>query len=407
MKKNWQSGAGVILGALAFVAVVATPLARAPQAADPNVTVDPSILSTMQFRHLSVFSRGGRSTAVAGVPSNPSLFYMGSTGGGVWQTNDSGVSWRNISDGFFEAGSIGAIDVSLSDPNVIYVGTGSACPRGNVSPGVGMYKSTDAGKTWSHIGLRSAGTIGRVRIHPTNPNLVYVAVLGNLFAPSKERGVYRSKDGGATWEQVHAISDRTGAVDLTMDPKNPDVLIAAMWTTERKPWTIESGSTEGGMFRTTNGGDTWTKLGGGLPDKVMVGRIGVAISGADPKRVYAQVEAGNDLGGVYISNDGGITWTPGFKGRAQQQRAWYYTTSWQTPWMWTRSTVSMSARRSPRTAARRSAMRASTRIATTTTCGSTRPTTKSSSSAMTAAAPSPPGRVGRSRRISQRRRSTG
>ena len=325
MKKNWQSGAGVILGALAFVAVVATPLARAPQAADPNVTVDPSILSTMQFRHLSVFSRGGRSTAVAGVPSNPSLFYMGSTGGGVWQTNDSGVSWRNISDGFFEAGSIGAIDVSLSDPNVIYVGTGSACPRGNVSPGVGMYKSTDAGKTWSHIGLRSAGTIGRVRIHPTNPNLVYVAVLGNLFAPSKERGVYRSKDGGTTWEQVHAISDRTGAVDLTMDPKNPDVLIAAMWTTERKPWTIESGSTEGGMFRTTNGGDTWTKLGGGLPDKVMVGRIGVAISGADPKRVYAQVEAGNDLGGVYISNDGGITWTPGFKGRAQQQRAWYYT----------------------------------------------------------------------------------
>ncbi|MBK9241319.1 MAG: hypothetical protein IPL75_13920 [Acidobacteria bacterium] len=155
MKKNWQSGAGVILGALAFVAVVATPLARAPQAADPNVTVDPSILSTMQFRHLSVFSRGGRSTAVAGVPSNPSLFYMGSTGGGVWQTNDSGVSWRNISDGFFEAGSISAIDVSLSDPNVIYVGTGSACPRGNVSPGVGMYKSTDAGKTWSHIGLRS------------------------------------------------------------------------------------------------------------------------------------------------------------------------------------------------------------------------------------------------------------
>jgi photosystem II stability/assembly factor-like uncharacterized protein len=208
---------------------------------------------------------------------------------------------------------------------VIYVGTGSACPRGNVSPGVGMYRSADAGKTWKHIGLRATSTIGRVVVHPTNPNIVYVAALGNMFAPSKERGVYRSKDGGTTWEQVHAISDRTGAVDLTMDPKNPDVLIAAMWTTERKPWTIESGSTEGGMFRTTDGGNTWTKLGGGLPDKVMVGRIGVAISPADPRRVYAQVEAGGDLGGVYISNDGGTTWTPGYKGRDLQQRAWYYT----------------------------------------------------------------------------------
>jgi len=325
MRKIWQTGAGVIAGVLTFAAVIATPDAREQQAADPNVMVDPAVLSTMQFRHLSVFSRGGRSTAVAGVPSNPSLFYMGSTGGGVWQTTNSGESWTNISDGFFEAGSIGAIDVSLSDPNVIYVGTGSACPRGNVSPGVGMYKSTDAGKTWKHIGLRSAGTIGRVRIHPTNPNLVYVAVLGNLFAPSKERGVYRSKDGGTTWEQVKFISDRTGAVDLTMDPKNPDTMIAAMWTTERKPWTIESGSTEGGMFKTTDGGNTWTKLGGGLPANVMVGRIGVSISPADPRRVYAQVEAGNDLGGVYISNDGGTTWTPGFKGRAQQQRAWYYT----------------------------------------------------------------------------------
>jgi photosystem II stability/assembly factor-like uncharacterized protein len=325
MTKYWQTGAGLLLGVVTFGAVIATPLARAPQAADPNVMVDPAILSSMQFRHLSVFSRGGRSTAVAGVPSNPTLFYLGTTGGGVWQTTNSGESWTNISDGFFEAGSIGAIDVSLSNPQVIYVGTGSACPRGNVSPGVGMYKSSDAGKTWKHIGLRSSGTIGRIVVHPTNPDLVYVAVLGNMFAPSKDRGVYRSKDGGTTWQQVHAISDRTGAVDLTMDPKNPDVLIAAMWTTERKPWTIESGSTEAGLFRTANGGDTWTKLGGGLPDTVMVGRIGVSISPADPRRVYAQIEAGNDLGGVYVSRDGGLTWTAGYKDRDLQQRAWYYT----------------------------------------------------------------------------------
>jgi photosystem II stability/assembly factor-like uncharacterized protein len=309
-----------------FAAVAATPrLGAETDTAAQAAAVDPALLDSMQYRHLSVFSRGGRSTAVVGVPSNPSLFYAGYTGGGVWQTTDSGETWTNLSDGYFEAGSVGAIDVSLSNPNIIYVGTGSACPRGNVSPGVGMYKSTDAGKTWQHVGLRGSGTIGRVLIHPSNPDVAYVAVLGNMFAPSDERGVYRTRDGGATWEKVHYISNRTGAVDITMDPKNPDILIAAMWTTERKPWTIESGSTEGGMFRTTDGGNTWTKLGGGLPDKVMVGRIGVDISGADPNRVYAQVEAADDQGGVYISNDGGLTWTRGFTGRALQQRAWYYT----------------------------------------------------------------------------------
>lgn len=325
MKKTWRTGAVLMTAALVYAGVVATPRVGAAEQAAGSALVDPALLSSMQYRHLSVFSRGGRSTAVVGVPSNPTLFYAGYTGGGVWQTTNSGQSWTNLSDGFFEAGSVGAIDVSLSNPNVLYVGTGSACPRGNVSPGVGMYKSSDAGKTWQHVGLRGSGTIGRVRIHPTNPDVAYVAVLGNMFAPSDERGVYRTRDGGKSWERVHFVSNRTGAVDLAMDPKNPDVLIAAMWTTERKPWTIESGSTEGGMFRSTDGGSTWTKLGGGLPDKVMTGRIGVSISGADSKRVYAQVEAGGDLGGVYISNDGGLTWTRGFTGRALQQRAWYYT----------------------------------------------------------------------------------
>jgi photosystem II stability/assembly factor-like uncharacterized protein len=330
MKNYWRAGAVLVTAAVMVAGIVASPRVDAEQAAQTSL-VDPALLSGMQYRHLSVFSRGGRSTAVVGVPSNPSLFYAGYTGGGVWQTADSGETWTNLSDGYFDAGSVGGIDVSLSNPNILYVGTGSACPRGNVSPGVGMYKSSDAGKTWQHVGLPLSGTIGRVRIHPTNPDVAYVAVLGNMFAPSDERGVYRTRDGGKSWQRVHFISNRTGAVDVAMDPKNPDILIAAMWTTERKPWTIESGSTEGGLFRSTDGGTTWTKLGGGLPDKVMTGRIGVSISQADPNRVYAQVEAGGDLGGVYISRDGGLTWERGFTGRALQQRAWYYTHIYADP----------------------------------------------------------------------------
>jgi photosystem II stability/assembly factor-like uncharacterized protein len=330
MTTSWKSRARV--GALALVvgalmlapgALAERPVLQAP-AQNPNVTVDPALFESLKFRNLTVFSRGGRVTAVMGVPSNPQLYYMGSTGGGVWQTTDAGATWTNISDGFFEAASIGAIAVADSNPNVIYVGTGSACPRGNVSPGVGMYKSTDGGKTWQHIGLRESGTIGRIRVNPTNPDLVYVAVLGNLFAPNKERGVYRSSDGGKTWQLVHFMSDRTGAVDLTMDPKNPNTLIAAMWTTERKPWTINSGGPDSGLYRTTDGGNTWQRLTQGLP-KGRMGRIGVSISGADSKRVYAQIEAEFDQGGVFRSDDGGTTWTRGFTGRALQQRAWYYT----------------------------------------------------------------------------------
>jgi photosystem II stability/assembly factor-like uncharacterized protein len=316
--------AGVVLVALNG-GPVAADRAEAPATQDRNVTVDPAMLGGLSFRHLSVFQRGGRVTAVAGVPSNEQLYYAGSTGGGVWKTADAGTTWTPISDGFFEAGSIGAIEVSESDPNVIYVGTGSACPRGNVSPGVGMYKSTDAGKTWQHIGLRNAGAIGRIQIHPTNPNIVYVAVLGNLFAPSKERGVYRSRDGGATWELVHFLSDRTGAVDLSLDMKNPDVLFAAMWTVERKPWSIDSGSIEGGLFKSVDGGSRWQRVGGGFPSKVMLGKIGVSISRANPQRVYAIVEAGEDQGGVFRSDDAGATWTRTYARRDLLQRAFYYT----------------------------------------------------------------------------------
>lgn len=314
-----------LLGACLAVPVAADRELTAPVTQDPNVTVDPSMLSGLSFRHLSVFSRGGRSTAVAGVPGNQQLYYLGTTGGGVWKTENAGAAWTNVSDGFFEAGSIGAVEVAESDPNVIYVGTGSACPRGNVSPGVGLYKSTDAGKTWRHIGLPNAGAIGRIQIHPTNPNLVYAAVLGNVHKPTKERGVYRSRDGGSTWELVHFISDRTGAIELSMDMKNPDVLYAAMWTVQRQPWSIDSGGTEGGLFKSTDGGTRWTKLGGGFPSKVMVGKIGVSVSRANPNRVYAIVEAADDQDGVYRSDDAGATWTRTFTQRALLQRAFYYT----------------------------------------------------------------------------------
>ena len=340
MTRRFGFPIGALVAALT-IATSSTPVAtqqaqpppKAPPApqAQQNVTVDPAFFAGLSMRNLTVFSRGGRSTAVAGVVSNQQLYYMGSTGGGVWKTTDAGTTWTNISDGFFEAGSIGAITVSESNPNVIYVGTGSACPRGNVSPGVGMYKSTDAGATWQHVGLRESRTIGAIAVHPTNPDIVYAAVLGNLFGRSKERGVYRSRDGARTWDQVHAIDDRTGAVDISMDVKNPDVLYAAMWTVERKHWSIDSGSTQGGLFKTTNGGNTWQKLGGGLPSTVMVGKIGVSVSRTNSQRVYAIVEAADKLGGIYRSDDAGATWTRTFTSGGTTQRAFYYTHIYADP----------------------------------------------------------------------------
>ena len=296
---------------------------NAQQAGGANVVVDPNLYEALSYRSLG-FSRGGRSTAVAGVASQPLTFYFGATGGGVWKTTTGGFAWENVSDGFFKAGSIGAISVADADPNVVYVGTGSACPRGNISAGVGMYKSLDAGKTWSYVGLCTSCQIARVQVHPRDPNLVYVAVLGNIFGPSQDRGIFRSKDGGATWEKVLYVNERTGASDLAMDAANPRVLYAGMWAVERKPWTIDSGSLDGGIFKSTDGGDTWKRLEGGLPTGVLVGKIGVTVSPANPNRVWALVEAADDRGGVYRSDDAGGTWTRTNSQRMLQQRAWYY-----------------------------------------------------------------------------------
>ncbi len=304
------------------IVLLASPVGASESADVPNATVDPTVIEGLEYRSLG-FSRGGRSTAVAGVPSDPMTYYFGTTGGGVWKTEDAGLNWEPISDGFFEAGSIGAIEVAESDPNVIFVGTGSACPRGNISAGVGVYKSTDAGKTWTHSGLPEAGQIGKIRIHPRDENLVYVAALGHIFGPNEERGVYRSKDGGKTWDKVLHVSEKTGAVDLSMDANNPRIIYAAMWTVERKPWTIRSGSEEGGLFKTTDGGDSWTKVEGGLPSGV-VGKIAVAVSPADSERVWALVEAPGNKGGIFRSDDGGESWTRINRERRFLQRAWYY-----------------------------------------------------------------------------------
>jgi photosystem II stability/assembly factor-like uncharacterized protein len=312
------------LGAAVFAAATALPLAAVKQAA-PAGLVSPSLYRTVYYRPLSVFSRGGRVTAVTGVPSKPGLFYMGAAGGGVWRSTDSGARWEPITDGQIGVGTIGAIEVSLSNPDVIYVGTGSADPRGNVTNGDGVYKSIDAGKTWTRVGLEKAGLVGRIRVHPQNPDIAYVAALGNIFGPNPERGVYRTKDGGKTWEQVLKVSDKTGASEVTLDPKNPNTLFATMWTTLRTPWTIDSGSLEGGLFRSTDGGTTWQKLSKGLPpESVMFGKASVSISQADPKRVYALIEAGGDQGGVYRSDDGGDSWSRVNTSRTLLQRAFYY-----------------------------------------------------------------------------------
>ena len=275
----------------------------------------------LEFRNIGPY-RGGRVTAVAGVRGKPLVFYQGACGGGVWKTVDGGSNWQPVSDKFCTTGAVGAIGIAESDPNVVYVGMGEAPIRGNVSHGDGVYKSTDAGKTWKNVGLEKTYQIPRVRVHPRNPDLVYVAALGHVWGTNPERGIYRSKDGGKTWEKVLFVSDKTGASDLVMDPTNPAILYAGFWQVHRKPWALVSGGPEGGIWKTTDGGDTWKKLTEGLPDGI-VGKVGVTVSAARPDRIWALVES-KDKGGVYRSDDGGEKWTRVNSENKLRQRAWYY-----------------------------------------------------------------------------------
>jgi photosystem II stability/assembly factor-like uncharacterized protein len=361
-----RRSAALALAVAAFaIALVVDPPAAAA------APYDESLFQALDFRLVGPF-RGGRSTAVAGVPGQPRTFYMGTTGGGVWKTTDGGATWRNVSDRvqeekpyapptvmgevapgtalseFFQAppkqapaptreragdafrtASVGAIAVAPSDPNVVYVGMGSGCLRGNVSPGDGVYKSTDAGETWHRVGLAETQHIAKVRIHPKDPDVVYVAALGHAFGPNPERGVYRTTDGGRHWRKVLFVSDKAGAVDLVMDAANPRVLYAATYETLRQPWTAISGGPGSAIYKSIDGGDTWRKLGEGLPEGTL-GRIGLALSPANPNRLWALVEA-KEKWGVYRSDDAGRSFRLLSPDRNLIQRAWYYTHIYADP----------------------------------------------------------------------------
>ena len=278
----------------------------AQDADDPSV--DASFLSALEWRFVGPY-RGGRAPAVAGDASDPLVFYFGAAHGGVWKTIDAGRYWRNVSDGFFEFPSVGALDVSLSHPEVIYAGTGEGLQRQFISPGDGVYKSTDGGETWIHVGLRETRHISTLRIHPTDPDVVYVAAMGDMFGPNPDRGIYRTTNGGETWDHVLYKGETTGAVDLTIDRTNPKVVLAALNHHVTYPWDEESGGPTSGLFKTTDGGDTWTDItrNPGMP-KGLVGKIGIAISPARSNRVYAFIEADEGEGGIYRSDDGGSTW---------------------------------------------------------------------------------------------------
>ena len=249
------------------------------------------LLNSLEWRCIGPH-RGGCSVAVAGDPENPLVFYFGGSGGGVWKTLDGGTYWECVSDGFLNTGPVGAIAVADSDPNVIYVGTGVACPRPDVGHGDGVYKSSDGGKSWTHLGLETTQSISRIRVHPKNPDLVYVAAQGHLFGHNPERGVYRSKDGGKNWELVLFKSERAGAIDLSMNPNNPRIIYAAIFDFLRQPWDEISGGPDSGLYKSTDGGDTWKEISAapGLP-KGIKGRIGVAVSPARSGRVWALIEA--------------------------------------------------------------------------------------------------------------------
>jgi photosystem II stability/assembly factor-like uncharacterized protein len=289
--------------------------------------IDPKTYGAMKWRLIGPF-RGGRVLAVTGVPSQPNTYYFGAVAGGVWKTTDGGVSWDPLFDKQTTS-SIGGIAIADSDPNVIYAGTGEACIRGNISFGDGVYKSTDAGKTWTNVGLKDTRHIGKVIVHPTNPDVAFVAALGHAYGANTERGIFRTRDGGRTWEKVLYLDDHTGGIDIVFDPNNPHVLFAAMWEGYRTPWTLNSGGEKDGLYRSNDDGTTWKRIeGNGIPEGPL-GRIGVGVSGADSNVVYALIEA--NKGGLYRSDDGGTNWFLVNDDHRFRQRAWYFTHVWADP----------------------------------------------------------------------------
>ncbi|WP_282055617.1 WD40/YVTN/BNR-like repeat-containing protein [Maribacter luteus] len=320
--KTFYAWASIVM--LAFFLFPSTSLAQRKKKSPTTISEYPEELySSLDYRLIGPF-RGGRSAAVTGVPGEPNLFYFGATGGGVWKTTDGGRSWSNISDGYF-GGSIGAVEVAKSDPNVIYVGGGEKTLRGNVSSGYGVWKTVDAGKTWTSAGLKNSRHVPRIRIHPTDYNTVYAAVLGNIYTPTQDRGIYKSTDGGKTWEKKLFVNDQAGAVDLTFDPNNPRILYASTWRAKRTPYSLSSGGDGSALWKSTDSGETWKEISKneGFP-KDTLGIIGVTVSPKNSDRVWAIVE-NKEKGGLYRSDDGGNKWTQVNSERKLRQRAWYYT----------------------------------------------------------------------------------
>ncbi|MCG6957591.1 MAG: glycosyl hydrolase, partial [Gemmatimonadetes bacterium] len=312
----------------AFVAGAQTLSAQ--QMSGGDVVLDSAVLSSYNWRNIGP-DRGGRSIAVSGVRGQDDVAYFGAVGGGLWKTTDGGENWTPVTDHQITSASVGAVAVSESDPNVVYIGTGESAIRGNIMPGDGIYKSTDAGKTWKHIGFDKVDAISKIRVHPTNPDIVFAAVFGQYSVPSPDRGVYKSTDGGQTWRKVLFRNDSTGAIDISIDRTNPDVMYAALWQAYRKEYKMSSGGVGSGLFKSTDGGETWKEItrNPGLPQKGLVGRIGVAVSRANSNRVYALVE--NDEGGLFKSDDGGATWEQMNDSRNIRQRSFYYTNVFADP----------------------------------------------------------------------------
>lgn len=312
---------------LLLVLIIMAPVAmqsqrRKNKIAEPAITIKDSLFTGLKWRNIGPF-RGGRSVASTGVVGQPMVYYMGTVGGGIWKTTDDGITWKNISDGFLKTATVGAISVSESNPNIVIAGMGEHAARGVMtSMGDGVYKSTDAGKTWKHMGLDKTRHISDIIIDPTNPNIVFVSAQGAQYGASSERGIYKSVDGGETWKNVLFVDTNTGASGLTMDMTNPTILYAAMWQHRRFPWTMESGGKNSGIYKSSDNGETWQQLTEGLPKEM--GKIGISVSRANPERVFAVIEAEGEKGGVYRSDDAGKKWTLINKDRINIARSWYY-----------------------------------------------------------------------------------